>query len=129
MAGWNNSKYSKNTQKFNNHIVQSKDGKFDSKKEYRRWIILKGMEKRGEISNLQRQVTFELIPSQKLIVPRISPKGRRTLTELKVTYIADFVYYKNGIKVVEDSKGLRTPEYVIKRKLMLYIHGIQVAEV
>ena len=46
-----------------------------------------------------------------------------------MTYAADFVYTEDGQTVVEDAKGVRTKEYIIKRKLMLYIHGIQVKEV
>ena len=44
-------------------------------------------------------------------------------------YVADFVYEENGKKVVEDTKGVKTKDYILKRKLMLWVHGIRVREV
>lgn len=97
------------------------DGKiFDSKKEARRYVILKDMERHGEIRDLQTQVRFQLIPSQR-------ENGK--CIEREVSYKADFVYWQNGKMIVEDTKGVRTPEYVIKRKLMLWVHGIKVKEI
>lgn len=95
--------------------------KFDSKKEARRYSELRLLERGGVISDLRRQVRFELIPSQK------GADGKTI--ERPVTYIADFVYTENGTQVVEDTKGMKTKEYIIKRKLMLYIHGIRIKEV
>ena len=92
---------------------------FDSRKEANRYIELSSLEKVGKVSDLQCQVKFELIPSQ-----RINGK----VAERAVNYIADFVYMENGKKVVEDTKGFKTPEYIIKRKLMLWVHKIQVKE-
>lgn len=95
---------------------------FDSKKEAEHYENLRLLEKVGEISNLQRQVRFELIPSQK------DANGR--VLERPCTYVADFTYTDSqGNNVVEDTKGIRTKEYVIKRKLMLKIHGIRIHEV
>ena len=94
---------------------------FDSRKEARRYSELKLMERGGLISDLRRQVKYELIPSQK------GPDGKTI--ERPVSYIADFVYTENGLQVVEDTKGMKTKEYIIKRKLMLYIHGIKIKEV
>ncbi len=95
---------------------------FDSKKEARRYGELLLMERAGTITDLQRQVTFELIPKQK------DPDGGCVRP---ATYIADFVYYdrERMQTVVEDVKGVRTPAYTLKRKLMLYIHGIKIEEV
>ena len=88
---------------------------FDSKKEYYRWCELKLMERAGKISDLQRQVKYELIPKQ---------NGERACT-----YVADFVYIdSDGNTVVEDTKGVRTDAYRIKRKLMLFVHGIKIKE-
>ena len=92
---------------------------FDSRKEYQRWVELLLLEKAGVIEGLQRQVTFQLIPSQK-------GEGR---TERPVKYVADFTYQENGKTVVEDTKGMKTKDYIIKRKLMRFIHGITVKEV
>jgi hypothetical protein len=104
---------------------------YDSKKEARRHLLLLDMEKKGEITDLQRQVKFDLIPAQRepnTIGSRGGVKQGKLL-EREVAYIADFVYYADGERIVEDTKGVRTKEYIIKRKLMLWVHGIRVAEV
>ena len=93
---------------------------FDSRKEYIRWYELVLLQKAGQISDLNRQVKFELIPSQ-----RIAGK----VVERACSYVADFVYTENGKTVVEDTKGFKTKDYIIKRKLMLWVHGIRVVEV
>lgn len=92
---------------------------FDSQHEARRYQELRWLLKMGLISNLQRQVAYELLPSQK--------RGGKVV-ERPVKYIADFVYTENGEEVVEDAKGMRTKDYVIKRKLMLWQYGIQIRE-
>lgn len=104
--------------KYKNRKVETADGKFDSVKEYRRWVELKALERSGRISDLRRQVSYTLVASQ------ATSSGR----ERPVKYIADFVYEKDGKTVVEDTKGVKTPEYVIKRKLMLYFYGIEIQE-
>lgn len=109
--------------------VETGEGVFDSKKEFQRWEILKDMESRGLISDLKRQVKFDLLPKQILIVPRKSKKGRLQKCELPVSYIADFVYIENGVQIVEDVKGIRTPEYTLKRKLMKFLKDIEIKEV
>ena len=88
--------------------------KFDSAKEYRRWCELKILERAGVITELKRQVSFELIPKQ---------KGERACT-----YVADFTYYQDGEYIVEDAKGLKTDVYRIKKKLMLWVHNIRIKE-
>ena len=107
---------------------------FDSKKEYRRYRELLLMEKAGLISDLQRQVKFLLIPTQYEHFKRYGKNGKeltpgKRVVEKECAYYADFVYTENGKDVVEDTKGVRTPEYIIKRKLMLHIHGIRIKEV
>ena len=95
---------------------------FDSRHEANRYLELRQMEKDGKISALQIQVPFELVPSQK--------DGSGRVVERPLTYIADFVYKgPDGRTVVEDAKGCRTDVYRIKRKLLLYFHGIQIKEV
>jgi hypothetical protein len=93
---------------------------FDSQHEARRYQELRYLLRMGLIQDLQLQVPFELIPSQ-----RVGGK----VVERPVKYIADFVYMENGEKVVEDAKGVRTKDYVIKRKLMLMKYGIRIREV
>ena len=93
---------------------------FDSQKEARRFRELSLLERAGQITGLQRQVKFELIPSQKI-------DGK--VVERAWTYVADFVYMENGKMVVEDTKGFKTKDYIIKRKLMLHLQGIRIREV
>jgi hypothetical protein len=88
---------------------------YASRREAKRAFELELLEKAGEISALEKQVEFELIPRQ---------EGERSMK-----YIADFVYREKGELVIEDVKGVRTPLYVAKRKLMLLIYGIRVREV
>ena len=101
-------------------------GGYASAKEARRAQALKLLEKAGQIRNLREQVRFTLIPSQR------RPDGT---AERPVVYFADFAYEESGEGfhapwqlVVEDVKGFRTPDYVIKRKLMLRVHGIAIRE-
>lgn len=104
---------------------------FDSRKEADRYIQLRTLEKAGEIEGLQMQVEFELIPAQ-YGPDRITPTGkhkRGPLLERAVKYKADFVYTNHGETVVEDVKGFKTKDYIIKRKLMLWRHGIRIREV
>lgn len=92
---------------------------FDSRRESTRWSQLVLMEKAGVISKLERQITFELIPKQRL---------KNGKCERACKYILDFRYIKDGVTIFEDSKGMRCPSYIIKRKLMLYVHGIEIIE-
>lgn len=104
---------------------------FDSKKEARRFKQLKALEEAGKICNLNRQVKFTLIPTQRepdIIGPRGGVKKGKLL-ERELAYYADFCYLHDGKWVVEDVKGLRTKDYIIKRKLVLYLHGIRIKEV
>lgn len=97
--------------------------RFDSKHEASRYVELKYMERAGLITDLHLQAPYELVPKQK------DESGK--VVERAVTYVADFVYRQNGKVVVEDAKSpaTRTPDYIIKRKLMLYVHGITIREV
>lgn len=98
-----------------------KSGGYASRKEHRRAGELKLMQRAGLISNLQEQVPYELIPTQR------SKSGK--VIERACSYVADFVYTdKNGNTIVEDTKGYRTKEYRIKKKLMLHVHGIIITE-
>lgn len=113
-----------------------KDGeKFDSVKEYKRFCELLLLEKAGEVTDLKRQVKFVLIPAQYEYIKQYSKNGKqlkdkRVLLERETAYIADFVYRnKDGRVVVEDTKGVKTKDYIIKRKLMLHVYGIKVKEI
>lgn len=120
-------KKEKRTKKLGNQETIFNGIKFDSKREADRYAELLLLQKCGEISDLQRQVVFELIPKQ------IKADGT---AERAVKYIADFVYLdSDGKKVVEDAKGFRDPSsaaykvFALKRKMMLYFHGIEIQEV
>lgn len=91
--------------KFKNHRVKNILGSFDSKLEYKHYLLLKAKEQKGDISHLKRQVRIKL--------------GRSK--ECKVYYIADFVYYDNidKIWVVADSKGKPTDTFKVKFKWVL----------
>ena len=105
---------------------------FDSKKEAKRYQELLLLEKAGAIQNLQRQVKYVLIPAQREFTNEIYTKGhfkQGKLLERECSYIADFVYIENGKIVCEDTKGFRTKDYIIKRKLMLKVHGIRITEI
>jgi hypothetical protein len=113
---------------------------FDSRLEARRYQELLLLERAGKITELYRQVEFELIPAQYEeyetgeIIKRGPLKGqprvKRRCLEKACKYIADFTYIdENGEYIVEDTKGDRTDKYIIKRKLMLYLHGIKIREV
>ncbi len=111
----------KRGQKYGNTKVVDAGITFDSKAEHKRWQYLVLLQRAREISGLQLQVPFELIPAQ------VSPSGKK---ERPTVYLADFVYLtKEGTRVVEDVKGAVTPEFRLKRKLMLHVHGIEVKEV
>ncbi len=88
---------------------------FASAFERDRYKLLRKLEDLGVIKNLQLQVKYEIIPKQ---------DGERA-----AHYIADFVYESDGKIVVEDTKGFRTPDYILKRKLMLFRNGIRIKEV
>ena len=113
--------------KYGNKKVTYKGKTFDSVKEKNRYVELEMLEWGGVIFDLCCQVKFELLPSQKDL-----KTGK--VIERPVYYIADFMYKKKmpdgGIKtIVEDTKGFKTAEYVLKRKMMLFLKGIQVVEV
>lgn len=112
--------YTKKPKYGNYRVVVNGEKVADSKKEFARLKYLQALCKRGDIQGLQTQVKYVLIPSQKIC-------GK---TERGVSYIADFVYLTaDDVLVVEDAKGFRTADYIIKRKLMKLIHNIDVVEV
>lgn len=86
--------------------------KFDSTLEANRYSQLLLLVKAHVISNLRLQVPYELIVNNILVAK----------------YIADFVYFQDGVEVVEDSKGFLTTEYRLKKKLMKAIHDIDIYE-
>lgn len=146
--------------------------KFDSKKEYLRWLELQLLQREGKINGLRRQVEYEIIPAhveRTYVKDRIvndwivenvhfatqkaawaycraaglqlsaafrqrisEPVFKDVVIESKAVYTADFVYYdEDGNEVVEDTKSeitRREADYVLRRKLMLHVHGIRIKE-
>ena len=122
--------------KYGNRKVTVDGNVFDSVREARRYKELKLLLLAGKIVCLEMQVPFELIPAQYENTDAVYTRGPRKgqpkqgkCIEKSVVYIADFVYFQDGERVVEDAKGMRTPEYIIKRKLMLHKYGIRIKEV
>ena len=96
---------------------------YDSKAEAFRGYELELLERAGKIQNLGKQVKFEVIPRQ------LDEFGR--ILEREAYYKVDFVYedMATGKTVIEDVKGVKTQAYILKRKLMLQVHGIRINEV
>lgn len=89
---------------------------FDSAKEWRRNQELEALQRAGEISELNRQVPFTLMPSY-TISDETTKQGFRTIREIR--YIADFTYrLKDGTRIIEDVKGMQTQIFKLKRKLL-----------
>lgn len=123
--------------KYYNIKTRASDGTvLDSVKEARRYEQLLILQRAGKITELQRQVRYELIPAQYETYERYAESGKRLkdghrLVERKVEYVADFVYtnVETGENIVEDTKGMKTKDYIIKRKLMYAVHGIRIKEI
>ena len=131
----------KQAAKYKNNKVTVDGITFDSQKEAHRYFELKLLQRAGEIQNLELQKEFELIPAQYESFERYGKKGQRLkdgkrCIEKSCVYKADFTYTdRSGKTIVEDVKGYVDPssagfaKFVIKRKLMLYIHGIRIKEI
>lgn len=107
--------------KYRNQVIETPDGRFDSKAEHKYWCRLKLLEKAKEVKDIRRQVVYELAPSV--------PVAKRKRPALR--YVADFVYWdcaKNA-EIVADVKGAVTEGYRIKRHLMKSIHNIDILEI
>ncbi len=108
-----------------NAVKIEKDGmKFDSKKEYKRYIELTALMQRGEIQDLKCQVKFELAPKVKIAGEKRAKPALR--------YFADFTYLKHDKLIVEDVKSAVTRKlasYRNKKHLMKTVHDIDISEV
>lgn len=102
---------------------------YDSVHEYNRWCELQLLERAGKISKLKRQIPYTLIPAQhETTLDTKTGKPKRKCIERACTYIADFTYWEDDKFIVEDAKGMKTDVYKIKKKLMLFVYGIQIRE-
>ena len=117
--------------KYGNSKIKNAYGTFDSQLEFARFVFLSNRQKEGEISGLRRQVEYLLIPAQygtEIRHLKTKDKEVRVLLERPCSYIADFVYERNGETIVEDCKGSKeiiTETAKIKKKLLLWVHGIR----
>lgn len=121
--------------KYHNKKVEYDGISFDSKKEMKRYIVLKKAQEDGIISDLMLQVKFELIPAvREKYIKHLKTKDKeceRTL-QLPITYTCDFAYYKDGEYVVEDCKispKVKPDKYILKNKMMFALKGIRIKEV
>ena len=105
--------------KYGNKKSVAADGtEFDSRAEHRRWAHLCQLQAMDLISDLRCQVAYELVQSVKFLgANRAKPAIR---------YVADFVYMEKGVEVIEDVKGVLTPEFKLKRHLMKALLGLEV---
>lgn len=131
---WQNYYALKKGNKYHNSAVIVDGISFQSRKEARRWCELKIMERAGMIHGLTRQKKFVLIPAQREpdTVGKRGGRKKGALIEREVAYYADFYYYdREGNEVVEDVKSpaTRTKDYILKRKMMMYVHGIRIREI
>jgi len=104
---------------------------FDSKKEGLYYLKLKDMERHGEISNLRMQVPYELLPAiykDEVVHLKTKDKIVKKCIQRAVNYIADFVYTKDGKEYIIDTKGMRLPDYILKKKMMLALLGLDIIE-
>ena len=127
----NHSKY--RSEKITLELPDGTEHTFDSRKEAKRYNELLIRLKAGEISDLRLQVKYVLIPAQ-YEPDTVGKRGgikKGKLIERECAYWADFVYTENGKTIVEDVKSpiTRTPVYKVKKKLLLYVHGIRISEV
>ena len=127
----------KKRSKYGNQKVTYENEKFDSKKELARWLFLREAEERGEISNLTRQVKFELLsPVREEYVVHLKTKDvtRTRVVQQAVFDRCDFTYIKNGELIVEDVKAAPKStaldkSYTLKKKMMRSLKGINIKEV
>jgi hypothetical protein len=100
--------------KYGARKVVTADGlRFDSQKEYARWGELQLLERAGRISDLSRQDRY----------PLHGPNGVKL-----AVYVCDFTYQEDGQIVIEDSKGVRTAMYRLKRRWLKAEYGIEIRE-
>lgn len=121
--------------KYNNKKVEVDGVVYDSKREYERWLLLKDAEEQGIITDLQRQVKFELIPAvieEYVEHLKTKDKIKTRVLQRPITYTADACYYKDGEYIVEDLKvspKVKTDKYILKNKMMFALKGIRIKEV
>lgn len=124
-----------NRPKYGNKRVVYEDITFDSKKEMKRYLVLKQAQDNGVITDLELQPQFELIPKiTETYIKHLKTKDKeceRTV-QLPITYKGDFRYKKDGVTVVEDVKAsayMLDPKFLIKEKLFRWKFGFSIKRV
>lgn len=121
--------------KYGNRKVTIEGINFDSEREAKRYLILKEHQNKGDISDLKLQVVYELIPAikeLKTVVLKTKTIQKEVTIQQAITYRCDFTYIKDKKLIVEDVKispKMLPPEYKLKKKLLRYVHGIDIREV
>jgi hypothetical protein len=110
--------------KYHNVKVEVDGIKFDSGREAKRYKALKELQRLGVVSELRLQVPYELCPAQYVL----GFNSKQICVRRSMKYIADFVYIRDGVEIVNDSKGHLTSEYKQKKNLMRRIYGIEILE-
>ena len=121
--------------KYNNKTFEAEGYKWDSQKEFQRWLVLKDAKAQGLITDLQRQVKFELIPAVRedyVVHLKTKDKIKTRTLQRAICYTCDFAYYKDGEYIVSDVKAspkMLPKEYVLKKKILFALKGILIKEV
>ncbi|MCD8207523.1 MAG: DUF1064 domain-containing protein [Bacteroidales bacterium] len=118
-----------NYNKYHNKKAEYGGRVFDSKIERARYIFLLSEQQKGEISDLQCQVKFNLFPTWYKKGKNSKGKIVDRVYKRETNYIADFVYMKDGVQVVEDVKGMETKEFKLKESMMHWLKGIDIKKV
>jgi hypothetical protein len=102
--------------KTNKYGVAPKEerGKYASVHEMRVAASLSALASRGMIQELREQVSFTLVEGDGKIRP--------------IRYVSDFTWKENGVLVIADAKGAKTPMYRLKKKMMWLLLGLEIRE-
>ena len=125
----------KQRSKYGNKKVEHDGIKFDSEREYKRYLVLKDCERKGVISCLEVHPKYELIPAiyrEEVVHLKTKDKVVKKMEQRPISYTADFRYVKDGETIVEDvkiSEYLLPKEYILKEHMMRYFHGIKIKRV
>ena len=123
--------------KYNNTKIEFDNIKFDSKREMKRYLVLKEAQDKGIITDLELQPKYELIPAiREEYIKHLKTKDKvetRTV-QLAITYTADFRYQKDGATVVEDVKASPNmaaldKAFLLKEKMFRYFFGFPIKRV
>lgn len=116
------------TNKYNAVKVETENGRYDSKHEARRIEALYVLQQCGQIQGLERQPVYELVVNGVKIGKYKGDARFMTLREVELQTLNGPRVFPAGVVILVDAKGMKTPVYKLKCKLMLACHGIEVIE-